>query len=170
MLPQVREGWQMSLCQNVAICCPSKLPTKDVFCQRKVPRPVSPERECRRRECSPDNASSPQTPTGEEQDVFTGRVLWPQFGREASSSTAAPEGRLEDVDEMAALRLELERGLSNCGRQRHTAAKPESLQSSADKKLAAAAAAQLLSGLKPGMDIVGALRRACSPIPPPALA
>lgn len=31
----------MSLCQDVLICCPSKLPTKDVFAQKKVPRPVS---------------------------------------------------------------------------------------------------------------------------------
>lgn len=37
------EGWQQSLCQHVAICYPSSLPSKDTFAQRKVPRPVSPE-------------------------------------------------------------------------------------------------------------------------------
>merc|ERR1712217_595735 len=34
--------WQISLCQKVAIHCPAALPSKDVFAQRKVPRPVSP--------------------------------------------------------------------------------------------------------------------------------
>lgn len=47
-----REGWQKSLCQHVAVCYPSALPTKDTFSQRKVPRPVSP------------NASSPSSAQG----------------------------------------------------------------------------------------------------------
>lgn len=37
-----RDGWQLSLCQSVAIHCPSSLPSKETFAQRKVPRPVSP--------------------------------------------------------------------------------------------------------------------------------
>jgi len=42
-LPLLREGWQVSLCQNVMMWCPSALPSKDTFTQKKVPRPVSPE-------------------------------------------------------------------------------------------------------------------------------
>lgn len=42
-LPQLREGWQLSLCQHVVLRCPAKLPSKDVFAIRKVPRPVSLE-------------------------------------------------------------------------------------------------------------------------------
>merc|ERR1719357_2049810 len=34
-------GWQTSLCSDVKVCFPSKLPTKDVIAQRKVPRNVS---------------------------------------------------------------------------------------------------------------------------------
>lgn len=41
--PHSRENRQLSLCQNVVLCCPAKLPTKDVFAQQKVPRPVSLE-------------------------------------------------------------------------------------------------------------------------------
>lgn len=37
-----RDGWQLSLCQNVAIHCSPSLPSKETFAQRKVPRPVSP--------------------------------------------------------------------------------------------------------------------------------
>jgi len=39
--PRSREGWEVSLCEDVAICYPSALPSKDKFAQRKVPRPVS---------------------------------------------------------------------------------------------------------------------------------
>jgi len=39
-----RDGWQLSLCHRVAMHCPSSLPTKELFAQRKVPRPVSPLR------------------------------------------------------------------------------------------------------------------------------
>jgi len=35
---------QLSLCQKVVIHCPSSLPSKETFAQRKVPRPVSPLR------------------------------------------------------------------------------------------------------------------------------
>jgi hypothetical protein len=38
-------GWQLSLCHSVAIHCPSALPTKETFAQKKVPRPVSPLRQ-----------------------------------------------------------------------------------------------------------------------------
>lgn len=41
--PTPPEGWQVSLCERVAICYPSGLPSKDKIVHRKVPRPVSPD-------------------------------------------------------------------------------------------------------------------------------
>jgi hypothetical protein len=53
------KDWQISLCQSVAMRCPTSLPTKDVFAQRKVPRPVSPSR---------DGGSVPATTDACEKD------------------------------------------------------------------------------------------------------
>eukprot|EP00929_Paragymnodinium_shiwhaense_P080808 TRINITY_DN42166_c0_g1_i1.p1 TRINITY_DN42166_c0_g1~~TRINITY_DN42166_c0_g1_i1.p1 ORF type:complete len:499 (-),score=49.14 TRINITY_DN42166_c0_g1_i1:42-1538(-) len=36
------KAWQTSLCHSAAIHCPKSLPSKDLFAQRKAPRPVSP--------------------------------------------------------------------------------------------------------------------------------
>eukprot|EP00928_Gymnodinium_smaydae_P083818 TRINITY_DN6704_c0_g1_i1.p1 TRINITY_DN6704_c0_g1~~TRINITY_DN6704_c0_g1_i1.p1 ORF type:complete len:708 (+),score=114.56 TRINITY_DN6704_c0_g1_i1:126-2249(+) len=63
------EGWQLSLCQDVAICYPKALPSKDVL-QRKVPRPVSPEPASSRASPAPlvsSNASSRCDLSGEAQ-------------------------------------------------------------------------------------------------------
>jgi len=52
----------MSLCQDVLIHCPSKLPTKDTFAQKKVPRPVSRDGSDADRADRGESPEGPRTP------------------------------------------------------------------------------------------------------------
>eukprot|EP00929_Paragymnodinium_shiwhaense_P078164 TRINITY_DN40472_c0_g1_i1.p1 TRINITY_DN40472_c0_g1~~TRINITY_DN40472_c0_g1_i1.p1 ORF type:complete len:871 (+),score=148.58 TRINITY_DN40472_c0_g1_i1:249-2861(+) len=60
------EGWQRSLCQEVLICCPTALPTKDVMAKLRVARPVSREESPGSRDAgtplTPASLSSPRQP------------------------------------------------------------------------------------------------------------
>jgi len=85
---QKRErGWQISLCQHVAMRCHPALPSKDVFAQRKAPRPVSPEGVPK---------TSPPVPPASEQSPAAPNA-WsaargPADGLGASSSAALSAG------------------------------------------------------------------------------
>lgn len=119
-LPALREGWQVSLCQNVVLRCPSKLPTKDTFAQRKVPRPVSLEGSLK--SCDGDSLSSPPSPASplsprgpsKERGATRPRREGRSFQRRPVEETKTPD---EDMD-MRDARIQMlmqERRLSSAG-------------------------------------------------------
>jgi len=63
VLPNLSTGWQVSLCQNVVLHCPTKLPSKDTFVQKKMPRPVSPDRMEISNVKPPPTARAPRRPS-----------------------------------------------------------------------------------------------------------
>jgi len=97
-----RECFQKSLCENVSICYPSALPTKETFAQHKVPRPVSPETLARRG--NPESGASPQDGSF-PQDTEV------EYERQDEEEDEEDE-RTDILDNLFALRLEAERGLS----------------------------------------------------------
>lgn len=93
-----RDGWQLSLCQNVAIHCPSSLPSKETFAQRKVPRPVSP---------LPGSGSRPTSPAADDTKRSQATSLHDSIGdllqnmRRISDSTSPVESDGDGVSDSA---------------------------------------------------------------------
>lgn len=109
----LREGWQMSLCHNVVLHCPAKLPTKDVFAPKKVPRPVSLEGSPDMRssrgssECSlASSIGCPFTPPCTNSLPVSPRKEGRRYGKDGSEQAESPKMDSELMETRISLLLQ----------------------------------------------------------------